>query len=77
MYRAHRPADPNRAVALKVLDDHHRHADQIARLRREFEFAHQLDHPHIVTVYEHGPVWLTMELIDGGTRSGCRAGRIG
>jgi serine/threonine protein kinase len=67
VYRAHRPAGPDRAVALKVLDEHHRGEEQIARLRREFEFAHQLDHPHIVTVYDSGVGWLTMEIIDGGT----------
>ena len=69
VYRAHQAAGPNRAVALKVLDDHHRREDQTARLRREFEFAHQLDHPHVVTVYEYGTSWLTMELVDGGTAS--------
>ncbi|HET9565349.1 MAG TPA: serine/threonine-protein kinase [Mycobacterium sp.] len=67
VYRAHHAVGPNRAVALKVLDDHHRREDQTARLRREFEFAHQLDHPHVVTVYEYGGDWLTMELVDGGT----------
>lgn len=67
VYRAHRPADPNRQVALKILDEHHRREDQTARLRREFDFAHQLDHPHIVTVYDNGVGWLTMEVIDGGT----------
>ena len=66
VYRAHRPADPNRVVALKVLDDQHRGSDQTARLRREFEFAHQLDHPHVVTVYDNGVGWLTMEVIGGG-----------
>lgn len=69
VYRAHRPADPKRAVALKVLDEHHRGEDQNARLRREFEFAHQLHHPHIVEVYESGVGWLTMEVIGGGTSS--------
>jgi serine/threonine protein kinase len=69
VYRAHRPADPNRAVALKVLDEHHRRKDQTARLQREFEFAHQLHHPHVVTVYENGVGWLTMEAIGGGTSS--------
>jgi serine/threonine protein kinase len=63
VYRAH-TADGE--VALKVLDDHHRHQDQVARLRREFELAHRLDHPNIVTVYERGPGWLSMELICGG-----------
>ncbi|WP_123023227.1 serine/threonine-protein kinase [Mycolicibacterium stellerae] len=69
VYRAHRPADPNRVVALKILDEHHRGEDQTARLRREFEFARQLDHPHVITVYEQGVGWLTMEVIGGGTSS--------
>ncbi len=69
VYRAHRPADPNRQVALKILDEHHRSEGQTARLRREFEFANQLEHPHIVTVYDHGVGWLTMEVIDGGDSS--------
>ena len=69
VYRAHRPADPNRGVALKVLDEHHRRDDQTARLRREFDFARQLHHTHIVTVYDNGVGWLTMEVIDGGTSS--------
>jgi len=67
VYRAHTAAEPNHAVALKVLDEHHRGDDQIAKLRREFEFAHQLDHPHVITVYRQGHGWLTMELVDGGT----------
>jgi serine/threonine protein kinase len=66
VYRAHHAAGPDRAVALKVLDEQHRHQAQVARLRREFELAHGLDHPHIVTVYERGPGWLSMELISGG-----------
>ena len=61
------PADPNRVVALKVLDDQPRGSNHTARLRREFEFAHQLDHPHVVTVYDNGVGWLTMEVIGGGT----------
>lgn len=69
VYRAHRPADPNLAVALKVLDEEHRRDNQTARLRREFEFAHQLHHPNVVTVYGNGVGWLTMEVIDGGTSS--------
>lgn len=69
VYRAHRPADPKHAVALKVLDEHHRRPDQTARLQREFEFAKQLHHPHIVTVYDNGLGWLTMEVLDGGTSS--------
>ncbi|HET6734005.1 serine/threonine-protein kinase [Mycobacterium sp.] len=67
VYRAHHEAGPDRAIALKVLDERHRHQAQVARLRREFEFAHQLDHPHIVRVYERGPGWLSMALLSGGT----------
>jgi eukaryotic-like serine/threonine-protein kinase len=71
VYRAHDAADPDRAVALKVLDDHHRKPAQLAQLQREFDFAHRLDHPHIIKVYTCGPGWLAMELVDGGT-----AGRL-
>jgi serine/threonine protein kinase len=66
VFRAHDASGPDREVALKVLDDDHRHQAQVARLRREFEFAHRLDHPNIVTVYERGPGWLSMELVSGG-----------
>lgn len=55
------------AVALKVLDDQHRQPAQLARLGREFDFARQLVHPNIVTVYAAGPGWLAMELLHGGT----------
>jgi serine/threonine protein kinase len=71
VYRAHGAADPDRPVALKVLDGHHRKPAQLAQLQREFDFAHRLDHPHIIKVYACGPGWLAMELVDGGT-----AGRL-
>lgn len=67
VYRAHHAAGADRTIALKVLDEQHRHLAQVARLRREFEVAHQLDHPHIVRMYEHGHGWLSMELLSGGT----------
>ncbi|SEH66279.1 serine/threonine protein kinase [Mycolicibacterium rutilum] len=66
VYRIHDAERPDRVVALKILDDHNRHLAEIGRLRREFEFAHRLDHPNVVTVYERGPGWLTMELVTGG-----------
>jgi serine/threonine protein kinase len=66
VYRVQDATDPDRVLALKILDDRHRHLAQVARLRREFEFAHRLNHRNIVTVYEHGPGWLTMELVAGG-----------
>ncbi|RAV13993.1 serine/threonine protein kinase [Mycolicibacterium sp. GF69] len=66
VYRVHDAENPARVVALKALDEHNRDRAHVARLRREFEFANGLDHPHLVTVYERGPGWLTMELIAGG-----------
>lgn len=66
VYQAHRPSEPHRMVALKVLDEDHRTPSAQNRLRREFEFARQLDHPHIVRVYEHGRYWLAMQLAGGG-----------
>jgi serine/threonine-protein kinase len=67
VYRAHHDGGPDRAVALKILDEQHRHQARVARLKREFELAHGLHHPHIVAVYERGPGWLSMELITGGS----------
>jgi serine/threonine protein kinase len=67
VYRAHHAVGSDRAIALKLLDEQHRHAFQVARLRREFDFAHQLDHPHIIRTYERGPGWLAMELLSGGS----------
>jgi serine/threonine-protein kinase len=65
VYRA-RETDSGREVALKVLNDDCDDLFQVARLRREFEFARRLSHPHIVTVYDRGPGWLSMELITSG-----------
>jgi serine/threonine-protein kinase len=65
VYRA-RGADSGCPVAVKVLDEQHRYLNQLARLRREFEFANELDHPHVITVYERGPGWLSMEVAAGG-----------
>ena len=73
VYRAHGVVDPDRVVALKVLDDYHCQPVQMARLQREFAFANGLDHPHIIRVYRHGSGWLAMELIDGGTVAKLRA----
>ena len=70
VYRAHDAERPDRAIALKVLGKDHRQPAQLARLQREFEFAHQLNHPHVVKMYEWGPGWLAMELVDGGSVAG-------
>lgn len=66
VYQAHRVADPQRTIALKVLDEQHRTPVERAQLAREFAFADRLDHPHIVAVYEHGKFWLAMQFVDGG-----------
>ncbi|MFZ0831725.1 MAG: serine/threonine-protein kinase [Mycobacterium sp.] len=70
VYRAR--DDAHGTVALKLLDDDHRGPAETMRLAREFEFAHRLSHPHVVTVYSHGEAWLTMQLVDGGTATGLR-----
>ncbi|MGH3559989.1 MAG: protein kinase, partial [Mycobacterium sp.] len=66
VYRAHAASRPDQPVALKVLDEGHRCPAELGRLGREFEFANRLSHPHIVTMYEHGPYWLAMQFVDGG-----------
>lgn len=67
VYQAHDAAGADRVVALKVLDEPHPHQARVARLRREFEVAHWLDHAHIIRMYERGTDWLSMELVSGGT----------
>jgi serine/threonine protein kinase len=67
VFRAHDAAAPDRTVALKVLDDHHRQPAQIAQLQRAFDFARRLDDPHIIKVYECGYGWAAMEFVNGGT----------
>jgi serine/threonine-protein kinase len=67
VYRAHDVDAPGHAVALKVLDQQHHDPAHLTRLLREFEFARRASHPHVVTMYECGPGWLTMQLAAGGT----------
>jgi serine/threonine-protein kinase len=67
VFRAHARGDPHEVVALKVLADDHRGPAESTRLQREFDFAQQLTHPHVVSVYRRGDEWLTMQLVDGGT----------
>jgi serine/threonine protein kinase len=66
VHQAHATLNPGQVIALKVLNEDHRTPPERARLDREFEFAHRLDHPHIVRVYDHGPHWLAMQFVDGG-----------
>lgn len=58
------------AIALKVLDEHHRSGSAPARLAREFRVTRQLAHPHIVKVHRHGEYWLAMQCVDGGNITG-------
>ncbi|MBV9515541.1 MAG: serine/threonine protein kinase [Mycobacteriaceae bacterium] len=67
VFRAHTCDDPHQAVALKVLADDHRGAADTTRLQREFDFADQLRHPHVVSVYRRGDHWLAMQLVNGAT----------
>jgi serine/threonine-protein kinase len=54
-----------RAVAIKVVD--HRF---LARFEREARAISSLNHPHICTLYDVGPNYLVMELLEGQTLAG-------
>lgn len=66
VYLAHR-VDDEFEVALKVLEPRHRNPENIDRLHREFDLAQRFSHPRIVTVFERGQDWLTMEALTGGS----------
>ena len=77
VYRARRP-DDGAEVALKVRAlTAEPGGDVVARFSREFELARLVSGPHVVPVLDSGTVpawhgrpallWLTMELVDGGT----------
>src|SRR3989442_2993328 len=51
-----------RAVAIKVCDEQF-----IARFEREARAISSLNHPNICTVYDVGPNYLVMELVEGET----------
>ncbi|AQA06172.1 serine/threonine protein kinase [Mycobacterium sp. MS1601] len=66
VYLARQLTDGDREVALKVLAPGHRTESRLTRISREFDFARQLDHPHIIEMYDRGPDWLAMQYVDGG-----------
>jgi TonB family protein len=71
VYRCHDPG-LNRTVAIKVLRESQfltpvERAQYEARFRHEAEAASRLRHPGIVKVFDVGPGYLVMELVDGRT----------
>ncbi len=67
VYRAHEASPPGRTVALKILSEHRDGPAELTKLRREFDFAHRLRHPHIIETFTIGRGWLAMAFVDGGT----------
>src|SRR3984957_4547681 len=67
VYRAN-DARLDREVAIKVLPEHLAHDSQaLARFEREARAVAALNHPHICALYDVGPDYLVMELVEGPT----------
>ena len=70
VYRARQPS-MEREVAIKIIADHLAADDEfMRRFQREAQIIAQLNHPHIVPVYDfgrdNGSAYLVMRLIEGG-----------
>src|SRR6478609_9004129 len=58
----------DRTVAIKVLPEHiARREDLRARFEREARTVASLNHPHICSLFDIGPGYMVMELIEGET----------
>jgi hypothetical protein len=63
-----------RPVAIKVLPPHIAQREDLrARFEREARAVAALNHPHICTLYDVGPGYMVMELIEGETLAACIA----
>jgi len=70
VYRAQDTLEKKRVVALKVLREENFHDEnQKKRFKHESLITEQLDHPHIVRIFERGELedccYIAMELLDG------------
>ncbi len=67
MYRA-RDTRLERTVAVKVLPEHIAQRPEAgARFEREARAVASLNHPHICTLFDIGPGYMVMELVEGET----------
>lgn len=79
VYKAYQPAT-ERHVALKVLPRHFAKDAQFSeRFQREAKFVAQLQHPHILPVFDYGQsddyTYIVMPFIQGGTLTGLLKGQ--
>lgn len=70
VYKAYH-LDLEREVALKIIANHHLSEQFLKRFEREAKTAGQLQHPHILPVFEHGMLegvpYIITAYMDGGT----------